>query len=77
MKAIKNLRELHLMKEKLEYQERLYEKEMAASTADIIDNLTDKLRDMAFDVGTRLVVQLITSWRKHEPRDDKEEEEKT
>lgn len=64
MKAIRNMRELTLMKQKLEYQEQLYEKEMVASTADIIENLSDKLRDLAFDLGTRIVVQLITSRRK-------------
>ncbi|RIH63397.1 hypothetical protein D1164_19905 [Mariniphaga sediminis] len=65
MKTIKNMRELRLVRQKLEFQEQLYEKELAESTADIIDNLTDKLRDTAFDVGSRLLLRLIHSRRKH------------
>jgi hypothetical protein len=64
MKALRNMRELQLMKQKLEYQERLYEKEIARSTADIVDNLTDKLRDLAFQFGTHLVLRLIHRKRK-------------
>ena len=64
MKAVKNMRELHLLKEKLEYQGRLYEKEIASTTSDIVDNLTGKLRDLAFQFGTHLVLQLIHSRRK-------------
>ncbi len=75
MKAIRNMRELYLMKEKLEYQEKLYEKEIASSTADIIDNLTDKLRDMAFELGARLMLKLITRDRKHEKNDPEPEKE--
>lgn len=59
MKAIKNMRELNLMKQKLEYQEKLYEKELTASTADVVDNLADKLRDVAFDLGSRLILRLL------------------
>ena len=60
------MRELHLMREKLEYQEKLLEKEMIDSTADLIEHFSDKLRDMAFDLGTRLVFRLIASKRKHQ-----------
>jgi len=52
------------MKQKLVYQERLYEKEIAASTAEVVDDITDKLKDMAFDLGTRLIIQFIRSGRK-------------
>lgn len=64
MKALKNMRELELMKQKLEYQERLFEKEITGSTADILDNLTDKLRDLAFQFGSHLILQLIHRKRK-------------
>jgi hypothetical protein len=64
MKALKNMRELQLMKQKLEYQERLYEKEIAGSTADIVDNFTDKLRDLAFQFGSHLILQLIYGRKK-------------
>jgi hypothetical protein len=64
MKALKNMRELQLMKQKLEYQERLYEKEIAGSADDIVDNLTDKLRDLAFQFGAHLILRLIHGKRK-------------
>lgn len=69
------MRELGLLRQKLRYQEQLYEKEMTASTADIVENLHEKLRDLAFDFGTRLVTQLITgSWRhRHRRRHDDED----
>jgi len=70
MKAIKNMRELRLMKQQLQYQERLYEKEMTESTADIIDNLSDKLRDMAFDIGARLILRFIHGKRRRHTADD-------
>lgn len=61
MKTIRNMRELTLMKQKLEYQERLYEKEMTVAAGDVVDNLAGKLRDMAFDLAIRLILQLIKS----------------
>ncbi|HDR50482.1 MAG TPA: hypothetical protein ENN90_02515 [Mariniphaga anaerophila] len=65
MRTVKSMRELRLLRQKLEYQEKLYEKEITESTADIIDNFTDKLRDMAFSFGTHLVFQFIQRRRKH------------
>ncbi len=64
MKAIKNIRELELMKEKLEYQVLFYEKEMVGNSASIVDNITDKLKDAAFDLGLKLLIQLFTPSRK-------------
>jgi hypothetical protein len=63
MKTIRNIRELNLMKQKLEYQEKLYEKELTLSAAEIVDNLALKLRDLAFDMSLRLLFQLIKSIR--------------
>ena len=67
MKPVRNMRELRLMKQKLEYQEKLYEKEIEESTADIINNLTDKLRDMAFEIGVRLVLRFMRESVKRHP----------
>ncbi|MFO8068067.1 MAG: hypothetical protein R6U11_10845 [Bacteroidales bacterium] len=66
MKTIRNMRELQLVKQKLEYQEKLCEKEMAASTADIVDNMADKLKDVAFDLGTRLILRFFKLGRNHD-----------
>lgn len=68
MKTVRSMRELRLLRQKLEYQEQLYEKEITESTADIIDNLADKLRDMAFSFGTHLVFQFIQ--RRHKKASD-------
>ena len=57
--SVRNMRELNLMKQKLKYQARLYEKEMTGSVADVVDDMTDKLRDLAFEVGSRLIIRLI------------------
>jgi hypothetical protein len=71
MKMIKNIRELNLMKQKLEYQEKLYEKEVTISATEVVDNLTLKLRDVAFDLGVRLILQLIKPGRKHNNSNNK------
>lgn len=80
MAAIKNMRELSLMKQKLQIKEKLYEKELVGSTADVLDNLTDKIKDLAFEFGMRLTTELVTSlWRRKRKRkkekDDSENEE--
>ena len=59
------MRELNLMKQKLEYQEKLYEKELTISATEVVDNLTLKLRDAAFDLSVRLILQLINPVSKH------------
>jgi len=75
MSAIKNMRELRLMKQKLQIKEELYEKELVGSTAEVLDNLTDKLRDLAFEFGMRLTTQLVTSiLHRKRKRKAKEEE---
>lgn len=61
MKTISTLQELRLVKQKLEYQEKLLEKDVAGASADIVDNLTDKLKEFVFNVGSKLIVQLFKS----------------
>jgi len=72
MKAIKNMRELNLMREKLKYKQLLYEKEMVGNSAEIIDNVTDKLKEAAFDLGTRLIFLLISPSKKKRAAEDKD-----
>lgn len=76
MAKIKNLRELNLMKQKLQIKEKLYEKELVGSTASVLDNLTDKLKDLAFEFGMRLATNLVTRFW-HRKRKDKDEEEES
>lgn len=74
MAKINNLREINLMKQKLQVKETLYEKELVASTAFLVDHLTDKLRDLTFDFGMRITSQLVSRFlRKKRKRKKKKE----
>ncbi|QGY42300.1 hypothetical protein GM418_01090 [Maribellus comscasis] len=70
MKRIKNMRELVLMQEKLKFQEKFVEKELVESSANILDNLSDKIKDLAYDLGTNLTMQIISSFRKRKSSKD-------
>lgn len=59
LKNIKNTRELKLYKQNLEYKARIYEKEVAGITEDIIDNFTDKAKDLAYNVTSRLIAKFF------------------
>lgn len=59
MKSVKNMRELALVKKNLKYQEKLYENELNASSANIINNFSDSLKNFAFDWGTKMVLLLF------------------
>jgi hypothetical protein len=75
MRAIKNMRELRLMRQKLRVKEKLYEKELVGSTADVAENLTDKLRVLTFEFGMGLATKLITNiWRRKRKNKDENEE---
>jgi hypothetical protein len=62
--AIKNMQQLKLKKQQLEFQSKFYEKELVSSAAGILDNFTDKLRGLTFDLGYRLISNFIFSRRK-------------
>jgi hypothetical protein len=62
--AIKNMQQLKLKKQQLEFQSKFYEKELVSSAAGILDNFTDKLRSLTFDFGYRLITHFIFSRRK-------------
>jgi len=64
MAAIRNMRELRLMRQKLIYQEKLYEKEFSTTATDLSDNLSAKVRDFAFDFGSRMIIRVISYLRK-------------
>jgi len=72
MKPIKNMRELDLMREKLKYQELLYEKELVESSGELVESVTDKLKDAAIEIGTRLLLRLFSSAKKKKANKDQE-----
>ena len=63
MGKIKNMKELELMRDKLKFQEKFIEKELIKSSANVLDNLSNKIKDLAFDFGTNLTSQIITFFR--------------
>ena len=73
MKSIRNMRELKMMKKQLQYKEQLFEKEMVGSSAGVLENLGDQLRDFAFEFGMRLATRFITGHWKH--KHDKDDED--
>ena len=70
------MRELDLMREKLEYQELFYEKELIGNSAGIINNVTDKLKDAAVDFATRLLLQIILPSKKKRSGKEKDKKRK-
>lgn len=73
MTKIRNLRELELMKKNLEYRQLLSEKKLLNSSVNIVDNVTDGLKDWAFEWGTSLVLRLF--FGRHRNEDPEEETE--
>jgi len=74
MKTIRNMRELKLMKKQLQYKEQLYEKEMIGSSANVFENLSDSIRDFAFEFGMKLATRLVTGYWRHKDDDDKDDD---
>ncbi|HKL31562.1 MAG TPA: hypothetical protein VJ919_03450 [Tangfeifania sp.] len=74
MKTIRNMRELKLMKKQLQYKEQLYEKEMIGSSANVFENLSDSIRDFAFEFGMKLATRLVTGYWRHKNDDDKDDD---
>jgi hypothetical protein len=66
MKRIKNMTELELFRQKLKYKEKLFEKDLIGSTADLTDHFTHKIRDFAFDFGMRMFRFLFSSNKQEE-----------
>jgi hypothetical protein len=54
------MHELKLVKQKLKYKEALNEKQLTGTTAKVIGNFTDGLKDFAFDLAMNIVFKLFT-----------------
>jgi len=64
MTAIKNIHDLKLQRQKLKYEEKLLRKEISSVSADVLEDLNFKLRDFAFDLSSRLMLEFIKSVRR-------------
>jgi hypothetical protein len=58
------MRELSLYKQNLQYKAKLYEKEVAGISEDIIDNFADKVKELTFNVTTKLITQFFSKKEK-------------
>ena len=54
------MQELILVKQKLHYRNALAEKELLGTTAKVIGNVTDDLKDFTFDLAMNLFLKLFT-----------------
>ena len=59
LKNIRNMRELSLYKQNLEYKAKIYEKEVAGVSEDIIDNFANKVKELTLNVATKLIKQFF------------------
>ena len=59
LKNIRNMRELSLYKQNLEYKAKIYEKEVAGVSEDIIDNFANKVKELTLNIATKLIKQFF------------------
>jgi cell division protein FtsI/penicillin-binding protein 2 len=64
IKVIKNIHELQLIKQKLEMQDIIYEKEVAEVFTDMMDNFINKLKGYTFDMAYRLIYRIFIERQK-------------
>jgi len=60
LKNIKNMRELSLYRQNLENKEKLLGQKVAGISEDIVDNFTDKLRDLVFNLTSSFISQFFS-----------------
>ena len=76
IRTVRNMRELELLQENLEYQRIITEKKLLNTSVHIVDSFTDAIKDWAFEFGTTLFLNLVrsNSSRKHKKEETQEEE---
>ena len=67
-KSFRNIHEMKLLKQKLEFQEKLLEKEITGSFAAIFDSFTNSLRNISYQFGFQLLSGLYKSLKKRRNR---------
>jgi len=58
------MRELDLVIQNLKNQQVMHEKELVGSSAKVLGSITDKIQNLAFDLGSFAITQIISSFRK-------------
>lgn len=64
------MRELELMQKNLEYQQLISEKKLLGTSANIVDNFSESIKDWAFEFGIALVLRLFNHSKKKKTTDD-------
>ena len=64
---IKSIRELQLMREKQKYKVLYLEKQLTDEAGELMTDILDKLKVVAFETGLNLVMNLIHKYRRKTP----------
>jgi len=59
-RVVKNMRELEMLKENLQYQQLLSEKKLLNSSVKIIDSFSGTVKDWAFEFGLSLARHIFS-----------------
>ncbi|MFW6275466.1 MAG: hypothetical protein ACOC2M_02415 [bacterium] len=71
MRTIRNKRELQMLRHKLKYEEKILEREISDASADLVADLNWKVRGLTFDIGSRVIMQLIQSlWKSKKSKEE-------
>jgi len=64
IRKIKNKRELNLLKANIKAQQIHYEENMIKKSVKLIGNVSDGIKDLAFEMGSSMAITLISKLRK-------------
>ncbi len=71
MRTIRNRRELQMLRHKLKYEEKILEREISDASADLVADLNWKVKGLTFDIGSRVIMQLIQSlWNRKKSKEE-------
>lgn len=62
------MQDLNLLKAQLQYEKQLHKKLFEESTVKLSDYFTDTVRNVAFDLGSFLVMRMISGFGKRKNR---------
>lgn len=60
-----------MLRHKLKYEEKILEREISDASADLVADLNWKVRGLTFDIGSRVIMQLIQSlWKSKKSKEE-------
>lgn len=72
MKGIRNMRELKLKRQNLRYKSRYLEEKLKDQSGEAIQAFTGYVKNLAFETGLKIALQLFFRHRKHQKEADPE-----